>query len=180
MSNIDEVKLQIATENANYFRQRGISLEGKKVLDVGFGLGYNASIMKRLGADVYGVEPDEEAFKFAVTNNLIDKEKAFNCLLQDMPQELLGTFDIATVFLYNIPLSERDTFAQALAQSIKADGITIVGIHDDIYINGDTYLEPVSASIGRQFGTMQSTGCNNMGNRYFINASEPRIKDKRL
>lgn len=98
MSDVDEVKLQIATENANYFKQREISLEGKRVLDVGFGLGYNSNIMKKLGADVYGVEPNTEAFEFATSNNLIDRDKAFNCLLQDIPEELAGTFDIATVF----------------------------------------------------------------------------------
>lgn len=180
MSNIDEVKLIIAKENAEYFRQKGISLEGKKVLDVGFGLGYNASIMKRMGAEVFGVEPDKKAFDFAVFNNLIDKEKAFNCLLQEMPQELLGTFDIATVFLYNIPLSERENFAQALAMSIKDDGETIIGLHDDIYIDGDEYLKPVSVSVSESFDNLQLTKTNNFGNRLFIRASGPKIINKRL
>ncbi len=180
MSDVDEVKLKIAAENVNYFKQNGISLEGKKVLDVGFGLGYNSSIMKRLGADVYGVEPDSKAFEFAVSNGLIDKEKAFKCLLQDIPQDLLGTFDIATVFLYNIPLSEREAFAQTLAKAIKPDGNIVIGIHDDIYITGDPYLKPVSATINSFFGSLNSMKTNNIGNRFFINASEPRVINKRL
>ena len=176
-----KIKLKIAVENANYFKQRGISLEGKRVLDVGFGLGYNASIMKRLGAEVFGVEPNKDDFDFAVSNNLIDKDKAFNCLLQDIPQELLGTFDVATVFLYNINFNEREAFAQTLSQVIKPDGITIIGISDEIYISGDDYQEPVSASIGRFFNSLQSTRCNyNIANRFFITASEPKIIDKRL
>lgn len=150
------------------------------MLDVGFGLGYNTSMMKKLGADVYGVEPDKEAFDYAISNNLIDREKAFNCLLEDIPQELLGTFDIATVFLYSINFDEREMFAQTLAKSIKKDGITVIGLHDDIYINGDAYIEPVSTSVRNAFSKLQSTRCDNIGNRCYINASEPRVIDRRL
>lgn len=180
ISSDNEKNQKIAIENINYFYQKGISLEGKKVLDVGFGLGYNSNIMKELGAEVYGVEPDKEAFLFAVNNNLIDREKAFNCSLQDIPQELIGTFDIVTVFLYNVSYRERVCFAQALASVINPDGIAIIGVHDDVYINGDEYIAPIIESITKVFCNVGFKYTDNITDKFFINASVPNVVKKRL
>ena len=76
MENIND---DIAIENRLFMMFKGINLYDKKVLDVGFGLGYNAAEMRFLGAEVYGVEPDEEAYAYAISNGLIDADKAMNC-----------------------------------------------------------------------------------------------------
>lgn len=130
---MNETKQRIAEENARSLQALKIDLKGKRVLDIGFGLGYNANIMRELGAEVYGVEPDKEAYDYAIQNGLIDEQRAFNTTLQDMPEELFGTFDLSTIFLYNIPLSERENVMKALSQSIKPTGTTVIGLHDDIY-----------------------------------------------
>lgn len=176
---IYEIKRRIAEENARSLQALGIDLKGKRVLDIGFGLGYNASIMTELGAEVYGVEPDRETFDYAVQKGLIDEERAFNTTLQDMPEELFGTFDLSAIFLYNIPFLERENFMKALSRSIKPIGTTVIGLHDEIFMRGDRYLEPVSTSLRRYFNSVVCKTANaNIGNRMFIKGEEPRTIKK--
>lgn len=177
---IYEIKKQIASENARALREFNITLKGKKVLDIGFGLEYNSDIMRRLGAEVYGVEPDKEAFDFAISQQLIDGRNAFNSTLQDMPQDLFGTFDLATIFLYAIPFSERQDVMQLLAKSIKPTGTTIIGLYDNLYINGDTYTEPVSNLVRKNFNSVSCKKANylNIGNRMLVVGTGPKILQK--
>ncbi len=107
---------------------------------------------------------------------MISKNKAFNCKFQELPEELIGTFDIATLFLYNINLSERQAVAQMLPRIVKDSGIVIIGIQDKVYIHGDAYLPPVSESIKPYFGNLKASNLQyqyNFGNRYFIVATQP-------
>ena len=152
-------------------------MNGKKVLDVGFGLGYNSKAMRDRGANVYGVEPRDENYKYAISNGLIDKRKAFNCSLQDIPEDLLGSFDIVTVFLYNISIQEREDFSNMLAKAVKTDGLVIIGMRDSEYIYGDEYIEPVSSSIYKCFNNVHLVkGKNdNIGNLCYIMANEPQV-----
>lgn len=178
---IYETKKKIAIENASFLQELNIGLKGKKVLDIGFGLGYNSDIMRKLGAEVYGVEPDKEAFDFAISQQFVDSRRVFNSTLQDMPQELFGTFDLATIFLYSISFSERENVIQLLAKSIKPIGTTIIGLHDDIYINGDSYMEPVSNLVRKNFNSVSCKKANylNIGNRMFIVGKEPKTLQKK-
>lgn len=175
MDDIKRIKNKFARENIDFFDLLGINLNGKKVLDVGFGLGYNSKAMRDRGANVYGVEPRDEDYKYAISNGLIDKRKAFNCSLQDIPEDLLGSFDIATVFLYNISIQEREDFSKMLAKAVKADGLVIIGMHDSIYITGDKYIEPVYSSIYKCFDSVYLIkGKNdNIGNLSYIVANDP-------
>ena len=43
---MNETKQRIAEENARSLQALEIDLKGKRVLDIGFGLGYNANIMR--------------------------------------------------------------------------------------------------------------------------------------
>lgn len=182
MDDIKRIKNKIAGENIDFFDLLGINLNGKKVLDVGFGLGYNSKAMSDRGASVYGVEPNDENFEYAISNELIDKNQAFNCLLQDIPEDLLGSFDIVTVFLYNIPILEREDFSNMLAKVVKTDGLVIIGMHDSIYIIGDKYKDPLYSSIYKFFGSVRLIkGRNdNIGNLSYIVANDPLllVKDK--
>ena len=177
MDDIKITKERIARENIDFFDLHGINLNGKQVLDVGFGLGYNSKAMSDRGASVYGVEPREEDFKYAISNGLIDKNQAFNCLLQDIPEDLLGSFDIVTVYLYNISIQEREDFSNMLAKAVKADGLVIIGMQDSEYIYGDEYIEQVSSSIYKCFNSVHLVkGKNdNIGNLYYIMANEPQV-----
>ena len=177
MSDISKIKQQIADENIEFLKLQSVDLFGKKVLDVGFGLGYNSNAMRNLGAIVYGVEPDKEAFDYAVSNGLIDQDKAFNCKLQNIPDNLIGAFDVVTVFLYCIPFLEREEFASILAKMVKQDGIVVIGIADDIFITGDQYIEPVSSSIWRSFEIVSSVRTN-FTNKCFLLAENPMVLQK--
>jgi len=55
------LKQRIASEVTSDFRKHGVSLQGKSVLDVGSGLGFNAKAMEHAGATVIGIEPDSAA-----------------------------------------------------------------------------------------------------------------------
>ncbi len=48
-----------------YFRQFDFSLEGKKVLDLGCGDGFDLQEMKRRGAIIYGIDASEEMVRLA-------------------------------------------------------------------------------------------------------------------
>lgn len=174
---IIETKQSKAQENIDLFNRLGISLRGKKVLDIGFGLGYNSNIFREAGADVYGVEPDKKAFDFAISNHLIDPDKAFNTRLQELPSELMGTFDLATILLYNIPFSEGETVMHLLSQSIKPSGTTIIELADDIYIHGDPYLESIPSITSRYFHSVNKFPLFyfNILTSMFIIAREPRL-----
>ena len=168
------IKEKIAYENMSFFWSNAISFQEKRILDVGFGLGFNSKMMSELGADVYGVEPDKEAYDYAISNNMINKDKAFNCTLQELPNELVGTFDIVIVFLYNISYSERDEIAKMLAKAVKKDGFVIIGLHDNIYINGDQFMPPISQTISPYFENVKVSKINYaIGNKCFIVATQP-------
>lgn len=170
-----EVKQKIANENRIFLTSRGILFEGKRVLDVGFGLGFNSKMMSELNGDVYGVEPDKVAYDYAISNNMISEAKALNCTLQELPDELIGTFDIVTLFLYNISFAERHTIGNMLSKVVKKNGIVIVGLHDELYINGDQFISPVSESINPYFENVLVSRVSDypIGNRYFIVATQP-------
>ena len=169
-----EVNQKIADENRMFLISRGILFEGKKVLDVGFGLGFNSKMMSELNGDVYGVEPDKVAYDYAISNNMISKAQALNCTLQEIPDELVGTFDIVTCFLYNINFEERHAVGNMLSKVVKKDGIVIIGLGDEIYINGDQYIPPVSESINPYFENVLFSRASDyfIGNIYFIVATE--------
>ena len=59
-------------------------------------------MMSTMGADCYGIDPDQDAIRFALAEGLIDNEKAIACTLQDLPKDMVGSFDIATVWLFNV------------------------------------------------------------------------------
>jgi 2-polyprenyl-3-methyl-5-hydroxy-6-metoxy-1,4-benzoquinol methylase len=56
-----------------------INLTGKKVLDVGSGLGHKSHEMSKLGADVYVVEPNSKQLEWSIQNGFVSRERAFNC-----------------------------------------------------------------------------------------------------
>lgn len=94
----------------------------KKVMDVGFGIGHKSYEMKKLGADLFGVEPLEERFRWAIEQmGFMEPSKAFNCLAQDLPIELFGTFDIVTMFKYRIIPDESLAYCDELNLGIGAE-----------------------------------------------------------
>lgn len=173
---MDKFKMDEAYKNINFLLSKNINFFQKIVLDVGFGLGYNSYVMKNTGATVYGVEPDKESYKYAIQNNLVDFDKVLNCSLQNIPEELYNTFDIATIFLYCMGYSERLEISKMLSLVLKSDGIAIIGIWDSDFIIGDGYSPNVAKSFLNDFKYIQTSFDSSLINRYFIYASNLKMK----
>ena len=172
----DKLK-EIAQDNCRKFNELGISLYAKRILDIGFGYGFNSNIFRKAGADVYGCEPSKEEFEYAISHQLIEKSKAFNTVLQEMAKELFGTFDIATILLYNIPFSERETVMKLVAKSIKPTGTIIISLIDDIYKYGDQYYESIYSLVSRYFHNVERNEAKyyRHWDSEFIIARDPRL-----
>lgn len=82
---------------------------GKRVVDVGTRDGRFVPLFRGLGAiDVYGVDPEASELDKAVEAGILDRERTIPTTVEDMPPGLKGTFDVATIFNFNIPLPERE------------------------------------------------------------------------
>lgn len=110
-----------------------ISLTGKEILDIGCRSGENAIAMQRAGANVIGIDPDSSEFDTArkkgclVRNLYLDRLQDFRIKYPDKK------FDIATVFLWNIPFKEREHFASDLKEVIHSNGCVIISYVDEVY-----------------------------------------------
>lgn len=106
---------------------------GKKVLDIGFGLGYNPLEMIKNGADVYGVEPDKECYEHAINTLGLDKNKFLNILVQDIPENYNDSFDMITCFNCNIGIYEFDRVMDRLAMLVKPEGVVRICFSESYY-----------------------------------------------
>lgn len=88
--------------------------------------------MKNMGAIVTVCEPDQSSLVEARKLNL---ENYYESTAQSLPSSLNGQFDLATMFLWNIHLTQYDQVARRLTKLIKPDGKVIIGMHDDDYCN---------------------------------------------
>ena len=66
-------KKALALELKEQQQREKINLRGKTVLDVRFGSGFNGQAMATLGATVYGVETNAEAYTWAIQEKTISR-----------------------------------------------------------------------------------------------------------
>lgn len=121
-----------------------VGFKGKTVADVGTRDGRFVPLFQELGAkEVYGIDPDKEALKQAVEKGLLDEQHALPYRLQDLPKEIRETFEIATVFNFNIPISEQADFFVQLYESLPEGGQAIMTVAEDkILQNAMKFIEP--------------------------------------
>ncbi len=101
----------------------------KVVADVGTRDGRFVSIFRDLGAkDVYGIDPDIPELEKAVKAGIIDREHAIATTLEDMPAILKGTFNIATIFNFNIPIVDRNKFIQSVHGALSPSGEVVMTV----------------------------------------------------
>jgi 2-polyprenyl-3-methyl-5-hydroxy-6-metoxy-1,4-benzoquinol methylase len=171
---IESIKAEIASQLMADLRRVQISLRGKTVLDVGSGLGFNAKAMQMEGASVFGVEPDAVAHAQAISRSNLVEAQAYHGRLQDMPGDMYGKFDVATVFLWNIPYAERDDVMKSLCAVLKPDGGVIIGMYDNEYISAPHGLM-VQPLAKRYFAEVHATPINDLHvNRQLLICSSPR------
>lgn len=101
----------------------------KIVADVGTRDGRFVPLFRDLGAkEVYGIDPDNEELEKAVQAGLLDRAHAIPTFLQDIPEPLKGTFDVATVFNFNMPINERSGFFSSLTDSLAPNGEIVMTV----------------------------------------------------
>jgi 2-polyprenyl-3-methyl-5-hydroxy-6-metoxy-1,4-benzoquinol methylase len=174
----------------------GINFAGKRVIDVGCRLCHKAGEMRKLGADVYGVDPFKAAIKWGSEQmGFIKPEQAFDCFVQDLPKDLYGTFDLVTMFMYRVcpPGMIPDDSAhpyigvdindmqlqvtKKLAKLIKPDGMVIIEIinnplDDDYLFWPNSSCTPLMYQMKKVFEEAEYVETSN---RYslFITAKKP-------
>ncbi|KAJ5142479.1 methyltransferase domain-containing protein [Penicillium bovifimosum] len=106
-------------------------IEGRSVLDIGCGKGYTTA---RIAAELKprsltALEPGiDTGSSFAQASNFLSERgiEVLNLTAQQASIKYLGTFDVVTVFKYNVGHREKEAFAASIARIIKADGIAII------------------------------------------------------
>jgi len=64
-------------------------------------------------------------------------------MLQDLPEEIRKTFEIATVFNFNISISEQADFFAQLYESLPENGQVVMTVaEDEILQNARQFIEP--------------------------------------
>ena len=81
-SDVIALKEQIANKVMKQLQQVLDQISGKTILDVGFGLGFNTAAMSALGAEVFGVELQPDAYTWAVQAKNIIEDRGFCGKLQ--------------------------------------------------------------------------------------------------
>ena len=120
----DDFAIQLV---ANIQEKLGIALHSKECIDIGCRSGENGIAMQQAGAKVVGIDPDDSEFEVARQKGM----ELYKTKLQEY--QVNRKFDIATVFLWNIPFEERESFAAALKQIIHPNGYVIIGYADEVY-----------------------------------------------
>jgi len=106
--------------------------DGKVVADIGTRDGRFVSIFQELGAkEVYGIDPEKKELEKAVQAGVIDDEHAISLMLQDIPNELKSKFEVATVFNFNMPYTEYDSFFSTVYDSLPENGQLIMTVAED-------------------------------------------------
>ncbi|CDZ79603.1 bifunctional 3-demethylubiquinone-9 3-methyltransferase/ 2-octaprenyl-6-hydroxy phenol methylase [Candidatus Rubidus massiliensis] len=146
-----------------------IIFENKKCLDVGCRSGENALAMQKAGAVVTAIDPDDNEFKSALTMGIPNEQLHKLTLQEYYKPSLKENFDIVTVFLYCIPLIERETFVDALANIVKKNGTVVIGYS---LLDGPLYDEDPDLNLPnlmkKYFKHVQRVKCPENLNHYLL------------
>lgn len=134
-------------EGATAEKMGFIGFKDKIVADVGTRDGRFIPLFQELGAkEIFGIDPDGEALAKAVDTGLLDERHALQYMLQDLPKEIRETFEIATVFNFNMPISEQADFFIELHESLPENGQAVLTIaEDEVFQNAIKFIEPYFA-----------------------------------
>lgn len=149
----------------------GISLNSKQCIDIGCRSGENTIAMQLAGAQVIGIDPDDSEFEIAKKKGM-ENTRLFKATLQEY--HLNGPnqkFDIATVFLWNIPFEEREAFTATLKRVIHPDGYIIIGYADEPY-DKDPHIN-IRKLMASFFSCVERFEFPDSLNQYMLKCSDP-------
>ena len=115
------------------------------VADIGTRDGRFVPLLRELGAsEVYGIDPDKEGLQEAIDKGILDKQHALPHKLQDLPNEVRGAFEIATIFNFDMPYAEQAVFFNQLYDSLPENGQVVMTVaEDEILQNARQFIEPL-------------------------------------
>lgn len=148
----------------------GISLRRKSCLDVGCRSGENMLAMQRVGASVLGIDPNDSEFATGLSKGLREDQLVKSTLQKYHSNFPSQKFEIATVFLWNIPYNQRESFATALSLIIKPSGYVIIGYAESQY-NKEPSLK-VPDLMRSFFCTVECFVFKRCLNRYLLKCSK--------
>lgn len=103
--------------------------QDKIVADIGTKDGRFIPLFRKLEAkEIYGIDPNTKELEIAIQAGLLDRDHAIPRNLQDIPESLRGTFEIAAILNFNIPTNERAGFFNSLSDALTPNGQVIMTI----------------------------------------------------
>jgi len=115
-----------------------MEIAGKRVLDVGMGNGNVLYFVRELGADVFGVDIND----YLDEGNYYEGRTFPETDVREIPEKLLGTFDVAYQRYFSVPFPETSEVLLAVSKCLKPNGIYIVTFSpgDDYYTHKDSFV----------------------------------------
>lgn len=110
----------------------GLDLRGKRVLEVGAGLGLLSIHLKQQGLDVTALEPGSGGFDFNATTGKLIREQTgvdalpvWDCPAEDLTPDTHGQFDV--IFSSNVleHIPQMDRALKAMLSVLKPDGVMV-------------------------------------------------------
>jgi len=114
-------------------------------VDIGCGFGYMLNEAKNAGYKIFGIEPNEQAFKIA--SILLGKDAVYKGLLTESILED-GSVDVMSLLdvLEHAAVNDLESFVQMLRKKIRTDGLLILKVPstDGIYFQTAHKLSPLT------------------------------------
>ncbi len=110
-------------------------VKGKKLLDIGCGTGFFLAKAKACGYDVIGLEPDNNARKFAIENNRV------NALPIDSLKDLNKNFDCITMWHVLEHVYHLKSQLTEIVKHLLPNGVFIIAVPNYLSFDSNYYKE---------------------------------------
>ncbi|EKD74279.1 MAG: hypothetical protein ACD_45C00011G0001 [uncultured bacterium] len=188
-----EVTLGIREEVTLGIREENVLLPiipvASKVLDVGAGTGFlSQKIRDTLRCDVYALEPSFESHSsdrsgYALCVEKLGVDHVEKLTLQDAltqhPDKYFQAFDVVTVFKYNVPYAQKESFIAALAHIVKPGGVVyITSVEKERFTFSSSWdVAFLTPAVQKYFGNVAFvTREGNAGADQLMTCTAPRLE----
>lgn len=106
-----------------------------KILDIGAGIGKAMIAFERNGYDVYGIEPSETFYQFAIDKMNISKDKIQNVSIENCTFEV-NQFDVITMFAVLEHLYDPAKAVEQVMKWLKPGGLLFIEVPSSNWLIG--------------------------------------------